>query len=402
MRGIDAADPRLVLEVALVRLAPPRRRGPPHGPARRPGRAPRAARSTAAVRVDARAAAGLRARSTSPASRAAAKRCARRGQAEPAAGAPTPRSGTAAAPVDPPPVRPTPATGHVRRDRFDLDDVIVAWAAMLAGAARSLPRPRSRRRSRIAVEGDVIVFGVARRRCDNKVKPSGSRRRPTRSGAEFTRRLGRHAEVQARATRTRSRSTVPTRVRRGRRRVPRPTPAPDRRRVAGRRAPPDDDVVDPTSSWTPNLQDRRYRSVGILEAEFGATVVEERPRDRQETAVAKPGALVTNPKQLNQMMRQVQKMQADMPAAQEALAAETVEARAGGGMVKATVTGDRRAAVGLDRARGRRPRRRRDARGPRRRRGERGDADGAGARRRSSMGGLTGGLDLGGLGGLLG
>jgi DNA-binding YbaB/EbfC family protein len=48
---------------------------------------------------------------------------------------------------------------------------------------------------------------------------------------------------------------------------------------------------------------------------------------------------VTNPKQLNQMMRQVQKMQADMAAAQEALAGETVEASVGGGMVKAVVTG---------------------------------------------------------------
>jgi DNA-binding YbaB/EbfC family protein len=48
---------------------------------------------------------------------------------------------------------------------------------------------------------------------------------------------------------------------------------------------------------------------------------------------------VTNPKQMNQMMRQVQKMQADMAAAQEALAAELVEASVGGGMVKATVTG---------------------------------------------------------------
>ncbi|HEY7438504.1 MAG TPA: YbaB/EbfC family nucleoid-associated protein [Acidimicrobiia bacterium] len=39
------------------------------------------------------------------------------------------------------------------------------------------------------------------------------------------------------------------------------------------------------------------------------------------------------------MMRQVQKMQADMVAAQQALASETVEATAGGGMVKAVVTG---------------------------------------------------------------
>jgi DNA-binding YbaB/EbfC family protein len=48
---------------------------------------------------------------------------------------------------------------------------------------------------------------------------------------------------------------------------------------------------------------------------------------------------VTNPKQLNQMMRQVQKMQADMAAAQEALASETVEASVGGGVVKAVVSG---------------------------------------------------------------
>lgn len=48
---------------------------------------------------------------------------------------------------------------------------------------------------------------------------------------------------------------------------------------------------------------------------------------------------MANQKQLNQMMRQVQKMQADMAAAQEALANETVEATVGGGMVTAVATG---------------------------------------------------------------
>jgi DNA-binding YbaB/EbfC family protein len=43
--------------------------------------------------------------------------------------------------------------------------------------------------------------------------------------------------------------------------------------------------------------------------------------------------------QMNSMMRQVQKMQADMLAAQEALAEATVEGSAGGGMVKAVATG---------------------------------------------------------------
>jgi nucleoid-associated protein EbfC len=48
------------------------------------------------------------------------------------------------------------------------------------------------------------------------------------------------------------------------------------------------------------------------------------------------------PKQpnMNQMMQQVQKMQAEMMKAQEQLKNETVEASAGGGMVTVKVTGD--------------------------------------------------------------
>jgi DNA-binding YbaB/EbfC family protein len=43
---------------------------------------------------------------------------------------------------------------------------------------------------------------------------------------------------------------------------------------------------------------------------------------------------------MNQMMRQVQKMQADMAKAQEALKSEMVEASAGGGSVTVKVSGD--------------------------------------------------------------
>jgi DNA-binding YbaB/EbfC family protein len=104
---------------------------------------------------------------------------------------------------------------------------------------------------------------------------------------------------------------------------------------------------------------------------------------------------------LNQMMKQVQKMQADMAAAQDALAEATVEGSAGGGMVKVVVSGAGDvqsvhiapevvdpddvemledlvlAAVsdGLRRAQ---------------------------AMQAERMGGITGGLDLGNLGGLLG
>jgi DNA-binding YbaB/EbfC family protein len=42
---------------------------------------------------------------------------------------------------------------------------------------------------------------------------------------------------------------------------------------------------------------------------------------------------------MNQMLRQVQQMQAEMAKAQEELAAEVVEASAGGGMVTVKVTG---------------------------------------------------------------
>ena len=43
--------------------------------------------------------------------------------------------------------------------------------------------------------------------------------------------------------------------------------------------------------------------------------------------------------EMNQIMKQVQQMQADMMATQEKLAAQTVEASVGGGVVKAVVTG---------------------------------------------------------------
>ena len=46
------------------------------------------------------------------------------------------------------------------------------------------------------------------------------------------------------------------------------------------------------------------------------------------------------PPNMQQMLKQVQKMQQDMVAAQEQLKNETVEASAGGGMVKVVVSGD--------------------------------------------------------------
>jgi DNA-binding YbaB/EbfC family protein len=49
---------------------------------------------------------------------------------------------------------------------------------------------------------------------------------------------------------------------------------------------------------------------------------------------------MANQPNMNQMLRQVQKMQADMMKAQEELKNEVVEASAGGGMVTVKISGD--------------------------------------------------------------
>ena len=49
---------------------------------------------------------------------------------------------------------------------------------------------------------------------------------------------------------------------------------------------------------------------------------------------------MTDPQQQMQMLQQIQKMQQDMQAAQEDLLNTRVEATSGGGVVKATVTGN--------------------------------------------------------------
>lgn len=110
---------------------------------------------------------------------------------------------------------------------------------------------------------------------------------------------------------------------------------------------------------------------------------------------------MANQKQMNQMMRQMQQMQDGMAAAQAALGEQTVEGSAGGGVVKAVVSGTgelRSVSISPDVV----------------------DADdvemledlvvaavnealrAAQSLQAEKMGAVTGGLDLGSLGGLLG
>ena len=63
-------------------------------------------------------------------------------------------------------------------------------------------------------------------------------------------------------------------------------------------------------------------------------------RVRRRGASSRRGVLMPQPPNLNALLQQAQKMQADMMAAQEKLKDETVEASAGGGMVKVVMSGD--------------------------------------------------------------
>jgi DNA-binding YbaB/EbfC family protein len=103
------------------------------------------------------------------------------------------------------------------------------------------------------------------------------------------------------------------------------------------------------------------------------------------------------PPNMNTMLQQVQKMQQDMVAAQEQLKNESVEASAGGGMVKVVVSGDLEIkSIAIDAAAI-------DPEDPELLQDMVLAAVNEGLRSAqelaaSKMGGLTGGLDLGGLG----
>jgi DNA polymerase III subunit gamma/tau len=177
MRGTDAADPRLVLEIALVRLA----RRDTGGPLQ-----------VLADRVDrleqrlANAPTGDGGATPAPAS---APKAAPRGK-KPALGAfkqtpaPEPAAEAAveaapAAPADPPADTPSPeptaapapaASGSTGSDGdLDLDDVIVAWTAVLESLPRSL-RASIQEAQPLTVDKNVITFGVSKTQMEN-VKP---------------------------------------------------------------------------------------------------------------------------------------------------------------------------------------------------------------------------------------
>ena len=171
------------------------------------------------------------------------------------------------------PHRPRLRRRRPSTEPFDLDDVVLAWAAILPDLPMAT-RSAVQQAQPIRVDGDVVVFGVAPPHCSVRRRTAVQERRPTRSATRSRRQLGRTPKFKLVAS-----DDVDLAGRRA-----------DAAAVATttRRAPPGDDepargrAVDDVS--TEDLVDAEpagpaVSSVGLLEAEFGATVVEERPRE---------------------------------------------------------------------------------------------------------------------------
>jgi hypothetical protein len=255
MRGTDAADPRLVVEIALVRLA------------RREAGTPLQA---LAERIDRLERGGVVAApapspgTTAPSGAPAPERASGRGRSfaelrrdrETA----TPPAPAELTPAEPAPAEPAPApadSAPAPVGEVDIDDVIVAWAEIQTGlppatrAAVSAAQP-------LSVEGGVITFGVPRAQYD--VAVPRFRKEADNIRAALSRLLGRQMQFK-----------------------PVPHDGFDAEPAASS-APPDDepppddeidlaDLVD-ESSGAPAVD-----SVTLITQSLGATVVEEVPRD---------------------------------------------------------------------------------------------------------------------------
>jgi DNA polymerase-3 subunit gamma/tau len=247
MRGVDAADPRLVLEVALVRLSR-REAGPPLQTVverierleRSVGTSAAPGAPSAAARAPGRTIGAVRAAADPPADEAAA------GNAPPAP--------PELAPAEPAPA-PTPATAG---PPLDLDDVILAWGDLLPGFS---PATRSAVQAAqpLRVDGDVVVFGVSPALVE-AARPRFKKEADTIRAA-LADRLGRSVKFNLVAAEDFTAAGDPDR--------PRPQAAPPS---------PEPPVPEPEEDPVGVTDAPPRRPEARLAEEFGATVVDEVPR----------------------------------------------------------------------------------------------------------------------------
>jgi len=287
MRGIDAADPRLVLEVALVRLAR-RDAGPPMVLlAERVERLERALGSGAIPAAEPAAPTPAATPATAgPATTPATAGPKRTLGAVRAAAADAAPAEPDAPPAPAEPVAATPAASAAAGPPFDLDDVVVAWAVILPDFPMAT-RSAVQHAQPIQVDGDVVVFGIA-----PQMHAAAAPRFKSAADAirdALTQQLGRTPRFRLVASDdvALAGDGDPARS---------PASAGSARSARSARSagsgvsvdeppvgepPPDEDMsIDELVDAEP--AGPAVSSVGILEAEFGATVVEERPRQALE------------------------------------------------------------------------------------------------------------------------
>jgi DNA polymerase-3 subunit gamma/tau len=260
MRGTDAADPRLVVEIALVKLARREAGTPLQALAERVDRLERGAPPVAAephAAASSTRAAAREAAAPSASSGRSGKSYAELKREREAGASQTIAESAPAAPAEPPPDAPAAApAGEV-----DIDDVIVAWAEIQSGlppatkAAVSAAQP-------LAVDDGVITFGVPRAQYD--VALPRFRKEADNIRAALSRLLGRemkfkpvpHDGFDADPGTDRAASTAPL-----------------------DEEPPPDEEIDLADLVDESATVPAADSVTLITQSLGATVVEEVPRD---------------------------------------------------------------------------------------------------------------------------
>ncbi len=287
MRGTEAADPRLVLEVALVRLSR-RDAGPPLQTVIE--RIERLERSFADGREPAPKPTSTPTSAPAPSPRVAGspRRTlgAVRAQAEQTAASDPPAEASAAPAESPPPEPPAPeppaseplvseppaARGFATEGpRLDVDEVIVAWGAVLP-ALPVATRSAVQNAQPLRVDGDVIVFGIAPTMID-AAKPRFKKEADTIRAA-LAERLGRNVrfslepaeEFSMSGGASTSTTTAPETNGGARDDTSAPEPI-----------EPEDFDID--LSQTSDAPKGDPAPVSLLQEQLGATVVEELPRD---------------------------------------------------------------------------------------------------------------------------
>ena len=276
MRGTDATDPRLTLEIALVRIA--RRDTLPQiqSLVDRVERLEEALRNGIAGVGSPGASADAAPAAPSATPKASLgelrrERAARAPALEPSTD-PGPDPGDSPAPASTPASAPaaSPSESTSGDASFDLDDVVVAWAAVLAGLSLAI-RNAVQEAQPIAIEDDIVVFGVAPRAMER------TKRRFHREAPEIRAALAAHLGANPRFRLVAQEGLEPP-----------PTPstdAPAPQNQSGESAESDGsepsepgDVVDPDELADAPPAGTTVDSLSRLQNDFGATVVDEIPQ----------------------------------------------------------------------------------------------------------------------------